>query len=212
MAAYVEICERTGSVLILDEAHSLVVVGQGAGGLAVEAGVAERVHFRTASFSKAMGGHGGCIVASRQLIWYLTHRAHSILFSSSVLACDCAAHRTALSIARAEPELGRHTMAMADLFRQELSQHGISTGTSRSQIVPIEFESEQLSCRFYQLLRERGVLASVFIQPAVPVGTGMVRFSMHAELDPSEVVRAAEVAAEAMDILGLHRERRQAAA
>lgn len=212
VAAYVDLCERTNCVLILDEAHSLVVVGQGGGGLAVEAGVAERVHFRTASFSKAMGGHGGCIVASRQLIWFLTHRAHSIVFSSSALACDAAAHRTAFSIARAEPHLGRHTLAMGALLRQELAQRGIDTGTSGCQIVPIEFHDEQIASSFYQLMRERGVLTSVFLAPTVPDGTSLIRFSAHSELTPAEVVVAADAAAEVMDALGLRREAKQVAA
>jgi CAI-1 autoinducer synthase len=212
VAAYVDICERTGSVLVLDEAHSLAMIGPGAGGLAVEAGVAERVHFRTASFSKGLGGHGGCIVASRQLVWFLTHRAHSILFSSSVLSCDSAAHSTALSIARAEPNLGAHTLEMAVQLRQELSQFGIDTGTSACQVVPIEFPSEQQACRFYQLLCDRGVLTSVFIQPAMPVGIGMVRFSTHSDLRPDEVVRVAAAAAEAMDEMGLLRKTHQAVA
>jgi CAI-1 autoinducer synthase len=212
VAAYVDVCERTGSVLILDEAHSFGMVGYGAGGLAVEAGVAERVHFRTTSFSKGLGGHGGCIAASHHLTWLLTHRAHSILFSSSALPCDSAAHRTALSIARAEPWLGSHTLEMGALLRQELSLRGIDTGTSACQIVPIGFESEQLACRFYQILMEHGVLSAVFLSPAVPLGKGVVRFSTHSQLKPEEVVRAADAAAAALDELGIARRAKQRAA
>jgi len=212
VVAYVDICERTGSVLVLDEAHSLALVGEGAGGLAVEAGVAERVHFRTASFSKAIGGHGGCIVASRHLIWFLTHRAHAIVFSSSALACDSAAHRTALSIARAEPWLGKHTLEMAGLLREELSSRGIDTGKSGSQIVAIEFNDEQLASSFYQVMREKGVLTSIFLSPATPDGVSVARFSTHAHLESADVVRAAEASAEAMDALGLRRNHKQAAA
>jgi CAI-1 autoinducer synthase len=212
VAAYVDVCERTGSVLVLDEAHSLVIAGQGGGGLAVEAGVAERVHFRTASFSKAIGGHGGCIAASRHLVWFLTHRAHAIVFSSSALACDSAAHRTALSIARAEPWLGRHTLEMAALLRQELSSRGIDTGASASQIVAIEFNHEQLASSFYQLMRDRGILTAIFLSPATPDGISVARFSTHAHLEAADVVRAADAAAEVMDVLGVARKSKQQAA
>jgi len=212
VAAYVDVCERTGSVLVLDEAHSMGMVGHGAGGLAVEAGVAERVHFRTVSFSKALGGHGGCIAASRQLTWVLTHRAHSIVFSSAALPCDSAAHRTALSIARAEPRLGSHTLEMGALLRQELAQRGIDTGPSACQIVAVEFDSEQLACEFYQALVRHGVITSVFVSPATPLGKGLVRFSTHSQLQPEEVVRAADAAAAAMTELGIARAEKQKAA
>jgi CAI-1 autoinducer synthase len=205
VAAYVDICERTGSILILDEAHSLCVVGEGGGGLAVQAGVADRVHFRTASFSKAIGGHGGCILASRHLTWFLTHRAHSILFSSSALACDSAAHRAALTIVGREPELGIRTMEKAATFRRELAIRGIDTGTSGCQIVPVEFPSEAQACRFYELLRRRGVLTSVFLPPAVPDKTGLVRFSVHSEVSEKDLLFAADASAEALDEMGIER-------
>lgn len=198
VAAYVEICEKTGAVLILDEAHSLCVTGEGGGGLAVAAGVADRVHFRTASFSKAIGGHGGCVLASKQIAWYLTHRAHAVLFSSSALACDSAAHRAALTIAGNEPGLGRQTLEMAALLRREMASRGIPTGTSGCQIVPVAFPSERQACQFYQLLRDRGVLTSVFIPPAVPNGTGLVRFSIHSEITAAQVLTAANAAADAL--------------
>ena len=204
VAACVEICERTGSVLVLDETHSLLMTGECGGGLAVEAGVAERVHFRTASFSKAMGGQGGCILTSRHLAWLLSHRAHSVLFRSSALCGDSAAHRAALGIARAEPLLARTAREMASLLRRELSARGISTGRSACQIVPVEFEGAELACRFEQLLLDRGILASVLPPPAVE-GTGTVRFLVHAGIRAEQVVAAAEAAAEAMDALGLRR-------
>lgn len=200
--AYVEICERTGSVLVLDEAHSLGMVGEGMGGLAVQEGVAERVHFRTASLSKAIGGHGGCIMASRHLVWFLTHRASSLIFSSSALPCDSAAHRTALAIARAEPWLGRRALDMAESLRKEFRARGICTGTSRCQVVSLGMDTETDACRLYGFLRERGILTSVFLPPAAPRGTGVVRFSVHADVDPDQVSLVADVTAEALEKLG----------
>ena len=203
LPAYVEICEKTGSVLVLDEAHSLGMVGHGAGGLAVQLGLAERVHFRTASFSKALGGHGGCIATTRHLAWFLTHRAHSIVFSSSALPCDSAAHRQALAIARAEPWLGQHCLEMGALMRQEMHAHGVDTGASACQIVSVTLPSVILACKAYGMLRDRGVLAATFLPPATPEGTGLLRFSMHANLQSEDVIHAATAVGEVMDLLGL---------
>lgn len=205
LEAYVEICEKTGSVLVLDEAHSLAMVGPGAGGLAVQLGLAERVHFRTASFSKALGGHGGCIATTRHLAWFLTHRARSVIFSSAVLPCDSVAHRTAFAIARAEPELARHCLEMGELLRSQLRSREVDPGESNCQIVSISFPSVVATCRAYGLLRDRHVLAAAFTPPAAPAGTGLLRFSMHAQLHPEEVYHAAEAIVEVLDILGLGR-------
>lgn len=203
LEAYVEICEKTGSVLVLDEAHSLGMVGQGAGGLAVQLGLADRVHFRTASFSKALGGHGGCVATTRHLAWFLTHRAHSVIFSSAVLPCDSAAHRQALTIARAEPWLGEHCLEMGQLMRTELAARGIDTSSSGCQIVSVQFPNCPITCRAYGMLRERGVLAAVFMPPATPQGTGLLRFSHHANLQPEDVIHAATAVGEVMELLGL---------
>lgn len=205
LAAYVDICEKTGSVLILDEAHSLGMIGPGAGGLAVQLGLAERVHFRTASFSKALGGHGGCIATTRHLSWFLTHRARSLVFSSAALPCDSAAHRQALAIARAEPWLAKNCLEMGALLRSEFASHGVESTPSRCQIVSISFPSIPATCKAYGLLRDRGVLAAVFLPPATPDGTGLLRFSAHAGLVPDDISRTASAVAGMMEEMGISR-------
>ncbi len=203
LAAYVDICERTGSVLVLDEAHSLGMIGEGAGGLAVQLDLAERVHFRTASFSKGFGGHGGCIATTHHLAWFLTHRARSLVFSSAALPCDSAAHRQALAIARAEPWLAEHCLDMGSLMRDEFRARNVDPGTSGCQIVSVTFPSVPLTCRAYGMLRDRGVLSAVFMPPATPTGTGLLRFSSHANLTSEDVCQAASAVAEVLEILEL---------
>lgn len=199
--SYVEIAERTGSVLVVDEAHGFGMMGDLGGGLAVAQGVAERVHFRTLSFSKALGGHGGCIATSKHLAWFLTHRARSVIFSSSALPCDSAAHRVGLDILRREPILARHCLEMAGVLRAEMEGLGIPAGTSRSQIVSLATHSKENACELYAEMRSRGVLSAVFLEPAVPVGTGLLRFSVHTDTNVEEMVRTARVMRESLDAL-----------
>ena len=199
LRAYVEICERTGSVLIVDEAHSLLMLGESAGGLAVEQDVAHRIHFRTASFSKATGGHGGCIVGSRHDIWYLKHRSFSSVFSSAPLEVDCAAHRIALDIAQREPERAQRAFDMAALLRSECRSRGIDTGPSASQIVSVELVSEYDTCQAFGKLRERGILTSVFIAPAAPQGRGFLRLSVHCNTSAQDIVTTADALREVID-------------
>lgn len=201
LPSYCDIAERTGSVLLVDEAHGFGMFGAQGGGLAELQGVAQRIHFRTLSFSKALGGHGGCIATSRHLAWFLTHRARSVIFSSSALPCDSAAHATGLEILRAEPHLARNCQEMAGVLREEMTEQGLPVGTSESQIVSLATHSKEYACELYAEMRTRGVLSAVFLEPAVPVGTGLLRFSIHAESNRSEMIRTAHVMRECMDLL-----------
>lgn len=201
LPSYVDIAERTGSILVVDEAHGFGLFGEGGGGVAEMQGVADRIHFRTVSFSKALGGHGGCVATTKHLAWFLTHRARPLVFSSAVLPCDSAAHRKALEILRAEPQLAFRAQEMAAVLRQEMELRGIPTGGSQSQIVSYVAHSDAHSCELYGELRKRGVLGAVFLEPAVAVGAGLVRFSVHAECTREEMVHTAAALRESLDVI-----------
>lgn len=198
----VEIVENNDSVLLADEAHAFGMIGERGGGLAVQEGVADRVHFRTGSFSKALGGHGGWVAAEKQVAWFLTHRSRSSVFSSAVLPDVSAGHLAALRLAIAEQERAKHCLAMAALLRTELARRGIDTKPSQSQIVPIAFALETDACTFFGGMRDRGVLTSIFVAPGVDEGTGVARLSCHAELTPAQVVKVAEAAEQSVAVMG----------
>jgi CAI-1 autoinducer synthase len=201
LAAIVDLCERHDCLLVLDEAHSFGMTGPLAGGMAVADGLAARVPFRTCSFSKALGGHGGFVAASHEMIWHLSHFQRSVVFSSATTPSDAAAHRAALQIAQAEPELAANAIAMAERFRQKLTWLGIKHIPSQCQIVSIPLEAPQLASRLYAALRDNGVLASVFLPPAIPKGTGLVRFTFHAHIDENAVDWTAQALRRALESL-----------
>lgn len=197
----VEICERHDCMLILDEAHSFGMTGELAGGMAVAEGLAERVHVRTCSFSKALGGHGGFLAASRELCHYLSLRNRAMVFSSATAPDMAAGHLEALRIAQREPELAANALAMAERFRQKLAWLGIPHFESRCQIVSVPLSSPGEACRLYDALRADGVLGAVFTPPAVPAGHGLLRFTFHAHLDENAVDWSAQALRRALDLL-----------
>lgn len=192
---YIEICERYDCTLILDEAHSFGMFGEKGGGLAVELGLADRVHFRTVSLSKALGGHGGVVAGSEEMIRNLCTRMRPVLFSSSTSAVLAAGHAKALEIVMREPERARHCLAMAALLRNHFHDLNIYIAGSSSQIISIFFRNEE-ACQFYQALRERRILTSVFVYPAIPKGISLVRFSVYADLTESDINYIADCAIE----------------
>ena len=186
LARYVEICERHDCTLILDEAHSFGMFGENGGGLAVALGLADRVHFRTVSLSKALGGHGGFVAGSKEMIRSLCTCARPVLFSSATSAVLAAGHAQALQILMREPERARHCLAMAELLRTRLNQDGIGTAGSASQIISLFFRDEQ-ACAFYDAMREHRILTSVFVFPAIPKGVSLARFSVYADLTEHDI-------------------------
>ena len=201
IARYLEICEQNDCVLLLDEAHSFGLFGDG-GGLAVELGLAERVHFRTVSLNKALGGHGGLIAGNREMMKLARARCRSIIFSSATSSVSAAGHRAALDVIVQDPGRARRCLQYAETLRQRFNAHGIDTGDSRCQIVSIFFEDEQQTCEFYGRLRKMGILTSVFLYPATPAGVGLVRYSVHSELTEQEIDETVNRTVEALQAMG----------
>lgn len=192
LEGYVEVAEETGCLLILDEAHSFGLIGEDGGGLAVERGVAEHIPLRTVSIAKGLGGHGGFIIADAETAKFLTFRLRSVIFSSSPTPSTSAGNAKALEILRREPERARTMHERAEQLRRILNENGVDTGPSRCQIVSLMFKGEDSVCTLYGKLKERGILFSVFLAPAVPENTGLARFSIYHGLREKDIDYIAE--------------------
>jgi CAI-1 autoinducer synthase len=201
---YVNICERHDCTLVVDEAHSFGMFGRAGGGLTVALGLADRVHFRTLSLSKALGGHGGAIACGRGIAGSLWSRVRPVIFSSSTSAVLAAAHCKALELTMRDRRAAEHTLAMAKLLRDRLNAGGVDTLGSASQIIAVKLLGND-AARLYGALRERRILTSVFVHPAVPRGISLVRLSIHAELTENDVNFVAASMLECIDAMGLGR-------
>ena len=200
---YVEICEQYNCLLILDEAHSFGMVGERGGGLAVKLGLEDRIPLKTVSMSKALGQNGGFIAGPKELIWYLTYRMRSIIFSSSPAPGNSAAGAAGIRILQREPERAQRCLEMGEYFRKLLLDRNISPGESQSQIVSLMFKSDPVGAKFYGLMRKRGILVSIFTVPAVPKDTSLARFSIHCQITRSDMEKVANATAESLRELGV---------
>jgi CAI-1 autoinducer synthase len=196
---YVDIAERHDCVLVLDEAHSFGIFGQDGGGLAVALGLAHRVHFRTVSLSKALGGHGGFVAGSEAMVRALKTRMRSVVFSSATSTVLAAGHRAALQIVMRERQRSEHCLRMGRRLGENFEAAGLDTRGSASHIVAVFLESEEDACRLYGRLRDERILTSVFVYPAVAHGTALVRFSVYADLEPKDIDHVAECTVRALD-------------
>jgi CAI-1 autoinducer synthase len=203
LARYVEICEANDCLFILDEAHSFGMLGPNGGGLAVEQGLERRIPVRTVSMSKALGGNGGFIAGSEEFVWFLKHRARSVIFSSSPSPSGSAGANAAMQVALREPHRARRCLENGALLRKLLVERGIDPGLSSSQIISLYFDQDPLAAKFYGLMRKRGILVSVFTAPAVPRDTSLARFSIHCETTEEDMYRVADATAECIAKMGV---------
>lgn len=203
LQGYVEIAERNDCLLVVDEAHSFGMVGPEGGGMAVQMGLQDRIPFRTVSLSKAIGGNGGFIAGRKDAIWYLKHRARAVIFSTNPSPGTSAGNMAALKILMHEPHRAKHCLEMGALLRRKFRELDIHPEDSGCQIVSLKFNTDPLAASFYGAMRDRGILLSVFTEPAVPKDTSLARFSIHCNISPEDIEKVAKEAAECARILGV---------
>jgi len=188
----VELKDRYGAVLMVDEAHATGVLGPGGAGLAEELGLTQRVEVHMGTFSKALGSLGGYVAGDQRLIDYLHNRARSFIYSTAMPPQVVGAIGAALDIVSQEPERRRYLLSEAKIFRDALTQAGFDLLGSESQIVPVLVGENARTLELAAHLRERGLLAVAFRPPTVTPGRARVRFSLSAAHSREDLIAARE--------------------
>jgi len=178
LADLVELAERHGAMLMLDEAHAVGVFGPNGRGAAEQFGVESKVPIRVGTLSKALGGAGGFVVGSRPLVEWLLNRARPYVFSTAHPPAVAAAAVAALDIVRDEPHRRAELLSRAAEFRQALAQEGFNTGSAAGQIVPLIIGQPEAAISWSAELRRRGFFVPGIRPPSVPPGQSLLRISL----------------------------------
>jgi 8-amino-7-oxononanoate synthase len=174
----VEIAEKHGAMLLVDEAHATGVFGAKGCGVCEMLGVEDRVSLRIGTLSKALGSIGGFAVGSRSVIEWLVNRARPYIYSTAMPAAVSAAGLAALDIVRGEPRRRIDLLATADEIRRQIAAQGWRVGDSASQIVPIVVGEPQKAVSLSEKLRDRGLFVPAIRPPTVPEGESCLRVSL----------------------------------
>ncbi len=200
LARFVEIARRHGAWLMVDEAHSLGVLGATGRGLAEQCGVDPAgVDIWMGTLSKTLSACGGYIAGRVPLIDYLRHSAPGFVYSVGLAPPLAAAALESLRLLHAEPERVARLQANAALFRRLARERGLDTGTSAGLgIVPVIVGSSIGAARLSSALFARGVNVQPILFPAVPEASARLRFFLSAEHTEEEIARTVEATAAAL--------------
>jgi 8-amino-7-oxononanoate synthase len=195
LAAFVTVARRHRAWLMVDEAHSLGVLGPRGFGLADHAGVDPgEVDIWMGTLSKTLVSCGGYIAGRKDLVDYLKRMAPGFVFSVGMAPPCAAAALAALEILQREPERVRRLNERAALFRQLAHDGGLDVGGSvGAAIVPIITGSSIAAARLSQALFERGINVQPILYPAVPERAARLRFFLTAEHSEAQVRDAAAI-------------------
>src|SRR5919206_2958352 len=137
LPALVEVAERHGAIMMIDDAHASGVLGRGGRGTVDHFGLHGRVDVQVGTLSKAIGVLGGFIAGPRHLIEWLQNRGRPYLFSTSAPPAGAAAGGAALDVIRDEPERLDRLWTNTALFKDGLHDLGFDTGESQTPITPV---------------------------------------------------------------------------
>ena len=173
----VAVAKKYGARILIDDAHSVGVIGKGGRGTASHFGLDGDVDMTMGTFSKTFASLGGFVVGDKAVINYIKHIAPALIFSASPTAASVAAALASLDILEREPELINRLVANADKMRKGFKQMGFEVLDGETAIVPVIIGDDFHTFTFWRALFDAGIFVNAFISPGVPNGMQMMRTS-----------------------------------
>lgn len=198
----VEVCHARGARLMVDDAHSIGVVGGGRG-TAAQFGVTDEVDLIMGTFSKSFASLGGFVAGDADTMHYVQHHARSLIFSASIAPANAAAALAALEVMIEEPERADRVMAIGERMREGFRSLGFDVGGSQTPIVPVIIGEDLATFTAWKMLFEAGVYTNAVISPAVPVGQALLRTSYMATHTDEQLELVLEAFAKVGKALGV---------
>ncbi|QQL51304.1 serine palmitoyltransferase [Mucilaginibacter ginkgonis] len=188
----VELADKYGANIMVDDAHSLGVIGDKGAGTASHFGMTEDVDLIMGTFSKSFASLGGFIAADYATIDYLKHRARSLMFSASMTPGSVASVIAALDIIESEPERITKLWDNTNYAMKLLVEEGFDLGPTASPILPIYIRDNHKTFMVTKMLQDSGVFVNPVVSPAVPSDSSLLRFSLMATHTFAQIDEAIE--------------------
>ncbi len=201
----VRLAEKYNCDIMVDDAHSIGVLGPGGRGTAAHFGVEDKIELIMGTFSKSLASIGGFVAGDAVLIDYLKHHSRALIFSASPPPASVASARAALKIMQREPEridrLWNNTRRLWD----GLKSINVDIGKSQTPVVPILIGNDLNTFRVCRRLQDEGVFVNPVVSPAVSSDSALIRLSIMSTHTFEQIDRTVETLDKVLDECGVER-------
>jgi len=199
-----EIAKKYKARIMIDDAHSVGVIGKGGRGTASEFSLEKDIDLTMGTFSKTFASLGGFVAGPERVINYIKHFSLALIFSASPTPASVAAALAALDILEKEPERVKNLISNANYMRKGLKEKGFDVIDGRTAIVPVIVGNDDIALKMWRILYDSGVFVNVFVPPGVPEGRQMMRTSYmatHKKEHLDEIIHLFEKAGKTLGLI-----------
>ena len=198
----IPVCQKYNARLMVDDAHSIGVIGGGRG-TSAHFGVTDQVDLIMCTFSKAFASLGGFIAGDEDVMHFIKHFARSFIFSASMPPSNIAAALAALDVMRTEPEHVQRLERNGRRMREGFKSLGFDIGNSQTAVVPINIYDDMKTIYTWKALFDAGVFVNAVLPPGVPPNKSLLRTSYMASHTDAQLDRILEIFAVVGKQMGL---------
>jgi 8-amino-7-oxononanoate synthase len=189
----VSLARKYNATIMVDDAHSLGVIGKNGAGTASHFGLDDEVDLIMGTFSKSLASIGGFIASDFHTINWLKHNSRSLIFSASIAPASAGSVLAALEIIQNEPERIERLWDNTHYALKGFKEMGFDTGKTESPIIPLFVRDDAKTFMFTKMCLQDGVFVNPVVTPAVPSDATLIRFSLMATHTHEQIDRALEV-------------------
>jgi 8-amino-7-oxononanoate synthase len=202
LAEIVDLAERHGVRVLVDESHAIGALGPGGRGALAELGLEGEVDVIVGTLSMAIGSYGGFVACDGTMARYLLHAARTFIHSTAPPPPAVAGAVAALELIDARPQLVHRLAASASMLREELEREGFDVNGSRTQIIPLAIGDPQTAVRICEAALSRGVFVQAIRPPTVASISSRLRLAVMASHRPEDLHAAAAAVGHAARSVG----------
>lgn len=198
-----ELCKKYNAWLMIDEAHSVGMLGEKGTGIEEYYGLGDVIDIKMGTLSKTIPSVGGYVAAKKDIITYLRHASRAYIFSAALPPAQAAAASEAFKVILDEPWRIERLNQNTKQFINGLKSMGFDTMLTETAIVPVLCGEDDTAFALTREAQHNDVFVLPVVSPAVPEGLARLRATVTAAHEPSEIERAMDVIGEAGKKLGM---------
>lgn len=200
----VRLCKQYGAYLMIDEAHSIGVLGQTGHGIEEYFGMpSDCIDIKMGTLSKAIPSAGGYVAGNAELIKFLKHEARAFIFSAALPPASAGAAKAAFDVIEEEPWRPAKLQSNYSHFAGRLREAGFDLLYSETAIVPVICGATERAAMLAKYCQDKGIFVQAVVAPVVPEGLARLRACVSAAHTAEDIDYCADVLIEGGQALGI---------